>query len=515
MDKDECTNGEHNCHINGVCTNSVGSFSCHCDNGYEGDGVKCVNTNECLPYNTNNCNTAVSECNDTIGSYTCPCKTGFKSKTPGAEVTSELVCINVDECNDLTDSCNRTVSYCVDNFGSFDCPCRDGFEMTPYGFCDNINECQRRNECPLMAVCVDGFGYYECRCPEGYDSVKADNSNIVGTKCKDIDECADRNKFCHSSAPYCSNSDGSFECQCDAGYEYDGECHDINECEVGSATCDHNCDNKQPHEKPLDVPKDVAWFYECSCEIGFKCMTDNESNSTCNGTCVEVVIPQAASFPGLQVLANGKMAEPPAADLLNAFSKDAIERKKAQTGSALDSIAQMIEDEIQLKQKANLTLNNLQNALRAAILKDMSTPEFDDEYLTNAFDVDNKETIAAFTNNRVQITAKFNQMLKLIENTMENFPNDDIATLPNVSMVRSQTFEKPFDFTNQELIVRFDEKSSHRRSGPNSNHAVISVLKQNPYKNEETTTMDNPVINFKAELEIESISSETSSIRQN
>ena len=63
------------------------------------------------------------------------------------------------------------------------------------------------------------------------------------------------------------------------------------------------------------------------------------------------------------------MSEPKTADLLNVFSKDALERKKAQTGSALDSIAQMIEDQIKLKEKANLTLSNLQNALKAAIMK--------------------------------------------------------------------------------------------------------------------------------------------------
>ena len=67
-------------------------------------------------------------------------------------------------------------------------------------------------------------------------------------------------------------------------------------------------------------------------------------------------------------------------------------------------------------------------------------------------------------------------------------------------MVRSQEYGKPFDFTNQQLQVRFPQEEPEvgnrkRRSG--HDHSVISVLKQNPYKNEETTTMDNPVVNFK------------------
>ena len=191
-------------------------------------------------------------------------------------------CVNIDECDldpghtlinrnltfplnysypcEIANACNATVSYCVDSFGSYDCPCLDGFEMSPYGFCDNIDECQKRNECPLMSRCVDQFGYYECQCPAGYDSLKAKGSQIKGTECRDIDECADRTNYCHFSAPYCENSEGSYVCECDPGYEYkldkgedmskNGECLDLNECELGTSTCDHHCENKIPHQRP-------------------------------------------------------------------------------------------------------------------------------------------------------------------------------------------------------------------------------------------------------------------------
>lgn len=36
---DECTAGTHNCDANAACTDTGGSFTCACNNGYTGDGV--------------------------------------------------------------------------------------------------------------------------------------------------------------------------------------------------------------------------------------------------------------------------------------------------------------------------------------------------------------------------------------------------------------------------------------------------------------------------------------------
>ena len=40
-DIDECLNAENNCHENAACKNTVGGFTCTCNNGYIGDGVNC------------------------------------------------------------------------------------------------------------------------------------------------------------------------------------------------------------------------------------------------------------------------------------------------------------------------------------------------------------------------------------------------------------------------------------------------------------------------------------------
>ena len=42
VDIDECSHGTHNCHSSlASCTNTVGSFSCSCNNPYTGDGRTC------------------------------------------------------------------------------------------------------------------------------------------------------------------------------------------------------------------------------------------------------------------------------------------------------------------------------------------------------------------------------------------------------------------------------------------------------------------------------------------
>ena len=41
IDEDECKIDTHNCSINAVCTNTVGSFTCACNSSFFGDGVSC------------------------------------------------------------------------------------------------------------------------------------------------------------------------------------------------------------------------------------------------------------------------------------------------------------------------------------------------------------------------------------------------------------------------------------------------------------------------------------------
>ena len=39
---DECAQSLHDCDTNATCINSVGSYSCQCNAGFQGDGRSCI-----------------------------------------------------------------------------------------------------------------------------------------------------------------------------------------------------------------------------------------------------------------------------------------------------------------------------------------------------------------------------------------------------------------------------------------------------------------------------------------
>ena len=53
-DINECKDDSHNCHADGICTNTNGSFYCTCQVGYTGDGVNCSGNKNCARILTNN-----------------------------------------------------------------------------------------------------------------------------------------------------------------------------------------------------------------------------------------------------------------------------------------------------------------------------------------------------------------------------------------------------------------------------------------------------------------------------
>lgn len=41
-DINECESGTHSCDENAECSDTIGSFDCTCNSGYEGNGLSCT-----------------------------------------------------------------------------------------------------------------------------------------------------------------------------------------------------------------------------------------------------------------------------------------------------------------------------------------------------------------------------------------------------------------------------------------------------------------------------------------
>ena len=78
-DVNECVTDMHNCDNNASCDNIIGSFSCKCNDDYEGDGVTCLDIDECVGADgiADECDSATTECHNLDGTYECYCLEGY------------------------------------------------------------------------------------------------------------------------------------------------------------------------------------------------------------------------------------------------------------------------------------------------------------------------------------------------------------------------------------------------------------------------------------------------------
>ncbi|KAF7091897.1 hypothetical protein CFC21_094438 [Triticum aestivum] len=83
---------------------------------------------------------------------------------------------NVENCrgarkNATAYACRSTLSKCVDskNGAGYRCGCSKGYEGNPYLYdgCKDINECERKGKHACYGVCTNTPGSYTCQCPPG------------------------------------------------------------------------------------------------------------------------------------------------------------------------------------------------------------------------------------------------------------------------------------------------------------------------------------------------------------
>jgi len=250
-----------------LCINTEGAFECQCNDGYAINELnECLDIDECGA-DIDGCSIGAgepAECFNFEGGYECECATGYIASTDQMRSTG-FHCIDVDECA-FGDVCNAESGNpvsCVNIEGGFTCECNEGFSADATGACLDHNECEN-NPCPADLDCVNVEGGFECQCPAGSFSTSFDDSgNVV---CQDIDECAGDLGLCgraDGNAAICTNTPGSFQCDCEQGYLVDdnGWCNDIDECNLFRmrVSCSANTDC-------VNTPGS----FECTCKEGFQ-----------------------------------------------------------------------------------------------------------------------------------------------------------------------------------------------------------------------------------------------------
>ncbi|XP_059807638.1 adhesion G protein-coupled receptor B1-like [Hypanus sabinus] len=104
--------------ITKTCSGNIRStHTCQCNDGFEGNGVHCLDVDECTEGTPYNCLPGAT-CVNTPGSYKCQCENGYE----GDGIYS---CIDIDECLLQRHSCSPS-AFCVNTLGSFTCLCQAG-----------------------------------------------------------------------------------------------------------------------------------------------------------------------------------------------------------------------------------------------------------------------------------------------------------------------------------------------------------------------------------------------------
>ncbi|PVD36007.1 hypothetical protein C0Q70_02977 [Pomacea canaliculata] len=292
QDHDECQ--DHICAQ--LCSNTMGSFSCSCNNGYMlNDDKRTCSACPYLRYGFEcrqmcQCNDREERCDNVKG---CVCKAGWTG--------------NINEC-ESTFPCETQHEECKNFAGGFYCTCIKGY-MKAGNHCVvrdvcaafNLTTCERAHGCTL-----DDNDKPVCICDSGYE-LSTDHES-----CQDLDECRQGVVNCSHT---CNNKDGGFVCSCPLGMKLDedyrtcinctpgtyGEgCAKDCSCGAGSDYCDvkigcvckdgwagHRCD------QDIDECTNSSILQQCKSENkqcvnldgGYKCKCQSGSFEGVNGTC--------------------------------------------------------------------------------------------------------------------------------------------------------------------------------------------------------------------------------------
>ncbi|XP_041472640.1 mucin-4-like [Lytechinus variegatus] len=323
-DFDECSNDVDECPDTSTCINTDGDYFCSCIAGYDAinETKSCADIDEC-DTGEHNCIPMLNrQCMNTIGNFACVCALNFAEMSGtcvaattfsielrfdfingmaityysdttqnrdrladevldqlnGTSIFGDGLLVGVLVTNytlvELVDQEYGLVEFRIDTFNpnltatdiqsafTASLPLDRIFGSSNRILEPDINECIEFTGVCSNGNCTNTEGSYFCTCNQGFQGTGTD-------QCEDINECL---SGAHACQEICINTDGNYSCACSDGYELDSgglNCSDINECSGNTSVCENGiCTN-------------LEGSFNCTCNPGYELANDNV-------TCIDI-----------------------------------------------------------------------------------------------------------------------------------------------------------------------------------------------------------------------------------